>query len=251
MLTFLIKSVETFFSHSAWIFLLGISVFLALIGPFGSYQELGLLMRFAYWMPIVFSAYFIVQLAHSAVDKFWPSATPLQWQFAAITVFSTVFSPTVWGYSKLFSDRFDGLHTLVLMTVQVSGVTMVVGLISYFVTHHGGKQDADAAEALPRLYARLPDGCDAAIVRLTVDDHYVEVFLDDASKHRILMRFADAVSEMDDTPGFYTHRSHWVASAYVREAVRESRRDFLLLETGAKVPVTKTYRESVRRAGFL
>ena len=249
MRAFLVQAVSTFVNRPAWVFLLGLSVLLALIGPFGSYEGLSLPMRLVYWMPIVLGAHVMVKAAHVIVDRALPQATPLQWQLAAVIVFSAIFSPAVWAYSKLFSDRFDRLESLLLMAGNVFGVALTLGLVVYFVTRHGRTEEDTASP--PRLYERLPDGKVATIVRLTVNDHYVEVFLDDGSSHRLLMRLADAVSEMDDTPGFYTHRSHWVASAYVRDAVRENRRDFLVLKTGAKVPVTKTFRESVRLAGFL
>ena len=65
-----------------------------------------------------------------------------------------------------------------------------------------------SAENLPRIYARLQDIGGARVARLSVSDHYTNVYLSDGRTQRLLMRFVDAVREMDDTPGFCTYRSH-------------------------------------------
>lgn len=103
---------------------------------------------------------------------------------------------------------------------------------------------------LPRLYLRLPDTADARIHHITVSDHYVVVFLNDGTSHRLLMRFADAVTEMDDTPGFSTHRSHWVAASCIDRGVRVGTKDMLRLTCGREVPVSKTYRAHLLDAGY-
>ena len=88
-------------------------------------------------------------------------------------------------------------------------------------------------------------------MRLTVDDHYVDVYLDDGTQHRVLMRLTDAIREMDGAPGFCTHRSHWVSATHIRRAIKQRNREFVVLNDGTQVPVSKTYREDVLAAGFL
>ena len=249
MRAFLVKAVSAFVVHPVWMFLVGLAVILAIIGPFGTYEALSLPLRFAYWAPIVLGANIFTRSAGRIVNTLFEDAAPLRDQTVSIVVFSVTFSPSVWAYSALFSETFRSLESLLFIAMNVFGVTAAVGYLVFFMTRDG--EAAQEQKSVPRLHERLPEGTKAAIVRLTVDDHYVEAHLDDGSSHRMLMRLADAVNEMDDTPGFYTHRSHWVATEFVRNGLRENRRDYLMLETGAKVPVSKTYRGDVEAAGFL
>ena len=75
--------------------------------------------------------------------------------------------------------------------------------------------------------------------------------LSDGDAHRLLMRFKDAVREMDDADGFCVHRSHWVAREAVQSAIKDGQKEFVILTTGDRIPVSKTYRENVVLAGFL
>ncbi len=244
---FLAKAVSSFVTPPVWMFLFGLSAVLAVIGPFGTFESLSLPLRFLYWAPIVLGANIFVRSSNRIVDQLFPDVAPFRWQILSIAAFSVTFSPSVWAYSGLFSVEFQSLDSLLFITLNVLSVTATVGMLVYFMTHDHSISEVEK----PRLYHRLPAVSQSPIVRLTVDDHYVEVHLADQSTHRILMRFADAVLEMDETPGFCTHRSHWVAAAYVQNSLREKNRDYLLLETGTKVPVSKTYREAVQAAGFL
>ena len=247
---FLSKTARLLASDPMWFFLLGLTVVVALIGPFGTYEALSLPMRLLYWMPIILGAYLVVRMCHRIVNRGDQELSPLRWQMLNIALFSLIFSPLLWLYNGVFSGRLDTLPGLVFITSNVAGVTTAIGLLVYFVTQRPAARPA-ARERRPRLFDRLPNGTRAAIMRLSVDDHYVEVHMDDGAVHRILMRFADAVNEMDDIFGFCTHRSHWVAAAFVTHGLREKNREYLMLGDGAKVPVSKTYRETVAEAGFL
>lgn len=244
---FFIRAASAFLAHPIWIFLFGVSLILAITGPFGTFENLSFLGRFIYWTPLVLGANLFARLAARIVDHLCHRVSPLRWQLMMTLVFPSVFSPAVWMFNGLFAGPSMAMPSLAVITIQVFATTVAVGLLTHFMI-----RDASAVADKPvRLYARLSEGTQASIVRLTVNDHYVEVYLDDAQCQRILMRFSDAVNEMDGTPGFCTHRSHWVAAAHVLRSIRERNREFLLLSDGAKVPVSKTYRETVQAAGFL
>lgn len=101
----------------------------------------------------------------------------------------------------------------------------------------------------PRLLRRLDGVCTADILRLTVEDHYVEVVLLDRPSQRVLMRFADAVDEIEGLEGLFIHRSHWVVRAYVEGALIENGREMVQLVDGSRVPVSRTYRSNLAQAG--
>lgn len=96
-----------------------------------------------------------------------------------------------------------------------------------------------AENAGARFFTRLPVQLGRDIVYLKMSDHYVEVFT--TTGHAVLlMRFADAVSELEGL-GVRVHRSYWVGRAHVRRLSRRGRRIFLRLASGVEVPVSRTY----------
>lgn len=231
-----------------WIFLIGLAAILALIGPFGTFENLSLMGRIAYWGPLVFGANVFLRVSAFVVDRLFGTLPRIKWQLIMICIFSALFSPAVWVFNGTFSGRPQTNTDLLSVTSSVFAVTASVGFPTYSMTRFDAVQKRDKT----RLYKRLPDsGNTARVTRLTVDDHYVLVYMDDSSCHRILMRFSDAVNEMDGTIGFNTHRSHWVATEHVVESLRENNRDYLLMRDGSKVPVSKSYRENVVASGFL
>jgi DNA-binding LytR/AlgR family response regulator len=84
---------------------------------------------------------------------------------------------------------------------------------------------------------RIPEIGDASVYRITVNDHYVQVFLSDGREEQLLMRFGDAISELKAIPGIVTHRSHWVAAAKVTKMIKVNGREFTVSVASAfKVP---------------
>ncbi|MGD9866167.1 MAG: LytTR family DNA-binding domain-containing protein [Pseudodonghicola sp.] len=102
----------------------------------------------------------------------------------------------------------------------------------------------------PRLARRLPEDFQGPILRLSSEDHFVDV-ITAAAVHRLRMRFADAIDEMDTVEGDLTHRSHWVARAAIDGVEREGGRIFIRLVNGDRVPVSRTYRPGLEQAGIL
>ena len=96
---------------------------------------------------------------------------------------------------------------------------------------------------------RLPVAERAGLVSLSMQDHYVEANTR-AAQHMLRMRFAEALSELEDYPGLRIHRSHWVADAAVERLVRSGGRTLALLPDGRRLPISETYRQAaVERFG--
>lgn len=102
----------------------------------------------------------------------------------------------------------------------------------------------------PRILARLEPALRAPLVRLSVNDHYVEV-VTEAGATNLLMRFADALAEVEGVPGLRVHRSHWVADGAVRGARRDGGRVILSLSDGAEVPVSRPNLAAVEARGWI
>ena len=102
----------------------------------------------------------------------------------------------------------------------------------------------------PKFLARVPARLGEQVLALEAEDHYVRVHTPLGST-LILMRFADAIAEMDGADGLKTHRSWWVAKAAVRDFVSRGRRMDLVLEGGLTAPVTREAASQVRRANWV
>ena len=109
---------------------------------------------------------------------------------------------------------------------------------------------ASAANAGARFLDRLPEKLGRDLVYLKTADHYVEAFTTEGST-LVLMRFVDAVAELDGAGGLRVHRSYWVARRHVEGAERRNGRTTLRLTGGHEVPVSRTHMPAVRAAGLL
>ena len=92
----------------------------------------------------------------------------------------------------------------------------------------------------PKLFQRFADKKASKILWITVRDHYVDVYTN-RGKETLLMRFSDALAELDGTRGLQIHRSHWVSISAVREFKKENGRSSVILHNGTEVPVSRGY----------
>ena len=111
---------------------------------------------------------------------------------------------------------------------------------------HSTEQLLQPAVAEARFLARLPESVGRDVVYLQVHGHYINV-VTTTGTHSILMRFADAVAELGDL-GIQVHRSYWCALRHVAAVLREEERTVLRVTGGHKVPVSRTYLNTVRGA---
>ena len=232
-------------------FAVALGVFFALIGPFGSYHE-PLARRFA------------VCLVYSVVGlPFWgPGFRTLVWlaeqrrlpmlasRLVAVLLVTVPITLAVRLASRLFytDEPTVGLASVYL---SVNTVAVPLALAHSLIVRWGRRQaPAPAAPQTPRLNARLPAAVEAPILALQAEDHYVRVHTARGST-LLLMRFADAIAELDGLPGLQVHRSWWVARAAVDGAQRSGRRAELVLTNGLSVPVSRAAMPEARAAGYL
>lgn len=225
----------------------------ALSGPFGTYVGLTLIERAAFWAFFITIGYVIGGLLACYVCWRLPHYTPIRLSLIVGAAFLIVIVPVVTPLVMV------GVPTGLFRSPTVAEIALSSAFFTLFIMGYvyveqtiKQKRDArrakEAQDALPRLAKRLQDAETSPIVRLSVNDHYVVVYLENGTEERILMRFSDAVEEMDGVAGFCTHRSHWVAQSAVSEMRRCGSKEFLILTTGEQVPISKTYRGNVVEA---
>lgn len=229
-----------------WIVLALLGLIVGLVGPFGTYQALGVVPRLAYWCAVVLGTALVGTLVASFGERLLRArfnaylaalmAGALAGPFLAVTV--ALINIGVFGPG---ATSFDLITLAVYCTLISAAVTLVSAIM---------EQPAQQAPALPALLDRLPRPQRGQLQHLAVADHYVEVTTDRGTS-LVLMRLSDAIKETAPVAGLQVHRSHWVALDAVRRGLRQGGKPVLELETGALVPVSRTYLDAVRAAGLL
>ncbi len=211
---------------------------LTLSGPFGSYDKMGLAERLAYWAGVTVMATLVVNASRAFFQVFAADVRPL-WRAVLCAVLSAMLlAPLLSIYSlRLFHGRTDDIPGIPTIAAVVFLVALFVAAIRHYFLHI---QQPGA----PRLLERLADKNAEEILRISGRDHYVDIYTD-CGKETLLMRFSDALAELDGLPGHRVHRSHWVAEAAVRGYRRRDGRAFVVLLDDSELPVSRGYRAEV------
>ena len=234
-------------------FAVALGVFFALIGPFGSYDE-PLPRRFAVCLAYSFAGLPFWGPGFRAALWFGERlrAPPFLARLAAVLLVTVPITGMVRLVSRLFyADAVPPSLVSVYLSVNTIAVplALVLGLIAARNARHS-TPPASAVPQPPRLALRLPAAIEGPILALQAEDHYVRVHTTRGST-LLLMRFADAMAELDGLPGLQVHRSWWVARAAVAGAAKSGRRAELALTNGLSVPISRAAMPEARAAGYL
>jgi hypothetical protein len=207
--------------------------------------------RLVYWTPAFLFSTTLAAAMCVWVRMQFPNMRVMHRRMISTSLFVVVFALFLYGYNMLFSttegDTTMGFFGLLALIFGISSV--VVGAVILLDEEQSRSETKSKPSPSPRLLERLPHLKECDVSRLTVDDHYVQVVFSDGRREKLLMRFADAIGEMDQTPGLVTHRSHWVADAYVAGLIKDGAREYVEMRCGARVPVSRRYRPNLVAAG--
>ena len=225
-----------------------ISLAVALAGPFGTYQSLSLPARVAYWGAMTGFAIVVGTLLRLMLQRWLSECRAWTVALAVATLLSALLSEplrqiTLWmagGAPGLVPQRAEFIAIIFTASVGTTALRRVL---------ESAPPRPDPPPSL-RLLERLEPRLRGRVVRLAVSDHYVEVVTERGSQ-RLLMRFRDAIAELDGADGLRVHRSHWVAPTEVQGHETEKGRLFLVLSDGARVPVSRNYRKAVAARGLI
>jgi hypothetical protein len=244
---------------------LGFAVVMAVTGPFGSYDYAGLGVRLAYYAAIGVLIWlqvlgFAALLAH----------------FDATARWSVVVRMTVAGLLAAIPGTFEIiiLHDWLIRPTpfraalaiypQTAFLTVVTSVLVGLFMEQRLRAAADSerervaaiattdtpANAPPDFFRRVPPALGRDLLALEMEDHYLRIHTALGSD-LILMRLRDALGELGPSRGRQVHRSWWVAEGAIVSTERDMRRPMLVLRNGLRVPVSKTYRDQVKQAGWL
>ena len=240
----------------------------AFIGPFGTYDSLGAPDRIGYWVVAMGGNWLvcgcIMMLALVLVSGVsirrrilvTAAAAPV----AAAPGTGVVLAAEALfrrGYAEAISVPTVYLSVAVLMLVIGLGVVAVLEIRRPAVADSAPGPDAEPMDAVgsrPSSGAcfldRLPEKLGRDLVYLKTADHYVEA-VTTAGSTLVLMRFVDAVAELDGAGGLRVHRSYWITCRHVTGGARRHGRTTLRLTGGHEVPVSRTYLPAARAAGLV
>ena len=233
-----------------------------LIGPFGTYDSIGAGSRLGYWTLalganwLVCGSVVILTLRLASSGPRWAGALAIAGAALAAAVPGTGVVHTA---EILFRPGYEGDNALATIYLGVAVLMMAISFLVVIVlarlqpeagdgTRSTGI-DAAAPATSARFLDRLPPHLGRDLVYLRMADHYVEAFTA-AGSTLVLMRFADAVAELEGAGGLRVHRSYWVARDHVTGANRLNGRIVLNLTGGHEAPVSRGYLAAVRAAGL-
>jgi hypothetical protein len=238
------------------------SVILSIMGPFGSYLSMDFPGRLAYWSAVVaggtYCAHFLRLGFLTVLGGRW---SQFRLDAVMLSTFAVLYTPLLHVATDYVTEGRTPYSLLEMLgfVVAVGGVLIVIrealGLHAPGLDRDANRQ-AEPLDAVmparhgdsnpPPIIQRLPEPVRGTVFSISGSDHYVDVKTD-AGSSSILLRFSDALREVEPVPGQRVHRSHWVADAAVDRMRRVGRRHFVVLKTGDEVPVSRTYEQDAQQ----
>lgn len=235
-------------------------------GPFGTMDLLDLKDRFIFWAVVVTISVVAGYLVRAVAFALLRPERRIAQEMLVITLLVALLSPTIWWIAQSF-PAVTGAHTarlgLIALYVFIIAFSVIVlrhlitdlepGAMRFLAGENGEILPVEARPSppQPRLARRIEPDFAGPILRLTSQDHHVEVATT-RGKQMLRMRLVDAIDEMDPVEGYCTHRSHWIARAAIDRVEREgSQKIWIVLINGDRVPVSRKYRPDLESVGIL
>ncbi|WP_369060652.1 LytTR family DNA-binding domain-containing protein [Caulobacter sp. 73W] len=241
-----------------WVIDLGmlaaIGLLMGFLGPFGS-DRLPTVPRYVYWMFCMVGGGVIAILGDEAL------ARRLAGGWRRVIIVSALMTPPV-ALLVLLTEHFvlrgrvdlSGFLHLLRQVAPILLAVMTVRALAWRRRPALVETRTVIAPPLPeaeatfrrRLSAKRRE---ARLIAVEAHDHYLKVHTD-AGAELITLRFSDALDELAAAHGWRTHRSWWVAAGAV-EAVRWRRGvGEMRLAGGLVAPVSRTYGQVLKEAGW-
>jgi len=254
--------------HLPWV--LGIAVVMAVTGPFGSYETMGLGRRLIYFTVTSVSAWalviaFIVGLHQIEAISRWPIIIrmALAGILGAVPTTAAIIIVHGWLARPIPWRAFPHIYPETAFLAVI--ISVLVGLFAERRLHTEADSErarvAASGAAVPAVapgvepvapdfFRRVPPALGRDLLALEMEDHYLRIHTALGSD-LILLRLRDALAELGPASGRQVHRSWWVAVGAIASVERDARRPVLILRNGLRVPVSKTFLDPVKQAGWL
>ncbi|MFT6452169.1 MAG: hypothetical protein ACJA06_001661 [Halocynthiibacter sp.] len=220
-----------------------LTVLMTIAGPFGTSSTWSYSFRALNWLIVIGLAIVISLGLKLVITRRYPRISVLNRGLLISVGMVLIYAPILILITRLTAVLRENPATpWPMMFFYVAAVSLSIAIAQWLLQLQ--------QKAPPRLLERLPQSRWGNVIRLSSSDHYVEV-VTDKGVETLLMRFADALAELEGIDGTRVHRSHWVARQAVLGQSRENGRVFLDLIDGARVPVSRGYLDAAKQAGLV
>ena len=225
--------------------------FLALVGALGT-GAAPWLDRLVFWLVLLQAGSLCasaVGVAASRRPRIGESVA-LRWVVTTLAV-AAPMTLLSWGLARVvFAWRAPvGIAFFAWASFLVTGA--MTALMIAVGTPGRATQGQQAQSPGVKLRERLPAPFRSAeIYAVSAEDHYLRVHTS-AGATLLLLRLADALTELDGIEGAQIHRSWWAARAAIVGARRDGRKMTLMLKGEIEAPVSRPNAKALQDSGWL
>jgi LytTr DNA-binding domain len=230
----------------------GCALFMALLGPFGSYFNGPLWQRVAFQLACFWPGILIFGALIRVILR-WRLKPTTTWLAIGAMIIAvngpfliwvSWLGQAMWPIFKILRPFDLYLQNLVTSAPVVIGFTFLIRARLH------KRALAREAEAEPPSAFGLLGAAPSAILCLQMEDHYVRVHTA-AGSRLVLATLAQAIAALAGADGLQVHRSWWVARKAVVRAIADGRNLRLQLVNGATAPVSRAAVAAVRAKGWM
>ncbi|MDJ0612131.1 MAG: LytTR family transcriptional regulator DNA-binding domain-containing protein [Rhizobiaceae bacterium] len=241
---------RVFLNPKFWIGFVAVVLVLAISGPFYTAINLNFAERLSYWALIsgvsfvlgLFTSLFVgAWLYHQGLGRM--AAQSISGFLAGLPIAGLVWFSGVFLFGL---NPADTLLKFIILVLECGLISVVVAMFFWmFRNRRMETAVANTNQTISPFLDRLPLALGKDIISIQSQDHYLRVTTV-AGSDMLLMRMADACSELANFKGMQVHRSWWVALDHVRSFQKASGKGTLVLSDGQEVPVSRGFLKAVQ-----
>lgn len=230
--------------------LCAIGVTMAFLGPYET-GERPLSQRLIYWVIVMVGGgvigIAIDELVRRRLQGFW----------ARLLTVSVLMTPGIMGLVMVVSHLMFGAPWrlfdppgLAFQVFLLSFATMALRQLVLAKLEPPAETPDEAPDPTRTFRRRLSARRrEARLIAVEAEDHYLRVHTD-AGSELVTARFADALAELAQAPGFRTHRSWWVAACAIEDVRWRRGAGEARLTGGLAVPISRSNAAALKAAGW-
>jgi len=214
-------------------------------GPYGTFEQLSIVPRIAYWMLALLFPWVLWEGLFAIASRYVPAElNPRMLMALIMPAFAVIGSAfvTMLGIQIGFLKPGNFLQDwpLSIVTWLIFSFVVVLPLILIGDELSQRQRKNGGSDLLKFLTEKLPSKLRGAqLIALKSEDHYLRVYTS-AGDDLILMSMENAMTALSGYPGVRTHRSWWVALDQLPPTNgHEKLATEIHLSSGLKVPVSR------------
>ncbi len=244
---------------------LGLALVMTVAGPFGSYEHMTIGTRLVFYVAIGVLTWGAVVALAALFGQIEPiNRWPVAARMAIVGLLASFPSTFAVIVLHTWLDRPIPFSAAPFIFPENAFLTIAISIVFglFIEQRRHALADAERARvaalpqngapgaASPDFFRRIPPALGRDLLALEMEDHYLRIHTAVGSD-LILLRLRDAIAELGPALGRQVHRSWWVAEGALQSVERDNGKNVLVLRNGLRVPVSKTFRDQVKEAGWL